>query len=98
LETATLEFTYRQTLERLAAALANEPSLTVLEQFNEAISVLPHLPFSVDLWQVQNFYFQLLSRQYAVEREAQRSGDETARRWITRFQDLGRLLGVKVPD
>jgi alpha-amylase/alpha-mannosidase (GH57 family) len=98
LETATLEFTYRQTLERLAAALANEPSLAVLEQFNEAISVLPHLPFSVDLWQVQNFYFQLLSRRYAVEREAQRRGDETARRWITRFQDLGRLLGVKVPD
>jgi hypothetical protein len=47
---------------------------------------------------VQNFYFQLLSRRYAVEREAQRRGDETARRWITRLQDLGRLLGVKVPD
>jgi alpha-amylase/alpha-mannosidase (GH57 family) len=98
LETAILEFTYRQTLERLAAALADDSSLASLEQFNDAVTVLPHLPFSVDLWQVQNFYFQLLTQHYLPHDEAQRRGDETARRWLSRFQALGRLLCVKVPD
>jgi alpha-amylase/alpha-mannosidase (GH57 family) len=97
LETAILEFTYRQTLERLAAALATEPSLASLEAFNDAVGVLPHLPFSVDLWQVQNFYFQLLTQHYPREKALARD-DKTARRWISRFQHLGRLLRVKVPD
>ena len=98
LETATLEFACRQSLERLAAGLAAEPSLAALEQLHEAMSVLQHLPFSVDLWQVQNFYFQLVQQPYSLHREAQRSGDETARRWIAGFQDLGRMLRVKVPE
>ncbi|MGH7795358.1 MAG: DUF3536 domain-containing protein [Candidatus Binatia bacterium] len=97
LDTATLEFVYRRSLERLAAALAAEPSLPALEQFHDAVSVLPHLPFSVDLWQVQNFYFQLITQNYPREKAHARN-DETARRWIARFQDLGRGLRVKVPE
>jgi alpha-amylase/alpha-mannosidase (GH57 family) len=96
LDTTTLEFAYRQLLERLAAALAAEPSLAALVQVHDAVSVLAHLPFSVDLWQVQNFYFQLLAQKYPREKARARI-DETARRWITRFHDLGRMLCVKVP-
>ncbi|HEX9788710.1 MAG TPA: glycoside hydrolase, partial [Candidatus Binatia bacterium] len=98
LETAALEFTYRQSLERLAAALAAEGSLSALERLQDAMHILPHLPFTVDLWQVQNFYFQLLTRHYPFQREAQRRGEETARRWIACFQDLGRMLRIKVPE
>ena len=106
LETATLEFACRQSLERLAARVAAEPSLAALEQLRDAMSVLRHLPFSVDLWQVQNFYFQLVTPLYPLHREARRSGDrearqsgdEIARRWIACFQDLGRMLHVKVPE
>ena len=94
LETAVLEFTCRQSLERLAAGLAAEPSLAALEQFHEAMSVLPHLPFTVDLWQVQNYYFQLLKQHYPPETAL----DESARRWIACFRDLGRMLRVKVPE
>ena len=97
LDTTTLEFVYRQLLERLAAALAAEPSLAALVQVHDAVSVLPHLPFSVDLWQVQNFYFQLLVQKYPREK-ARAHKDETARRWIARFHDLGRMLRVKVPE
>jgi hypothetical protein len=97
LDTTTLEFVYRQLLERLAAALAAEPSLAALVQVHDAVSVLPHLPFSVDLWQVQNFYFQLLAQKYPREKARARK-DETARRWIARFHDLGRMLRVKVPE
>ena len=97
LDTTTLEFVYRQSLERLAGALAAEPSLAALVQVHDAVSVLPHLPFSVDLWQVQNFYFQLLAQKYPREKARART-DETARLWIARFHDLGRMLRVKVPE
>jgi hypothetical protein len=98
LETTTLEFAYRQTLERLAAAVADDPSLLAIEQLHEAASVVAHLPFGVDLWQVQNLYFQWLTREYPLKRQAERAGDHTVRGWLTRFQELGRLLRVRVPE
>jgi alpha-amylase/alpha-mannosidase (GH57 family) len=96
LDNATLEFAYRQTLERAAAKLAAEPSLTVLQQLRDAADFLQHLPFAVNLWQVQNIFYQLLQKEYPVQRETQRSGNKTARRWIACFEDLGRILGIKI--
>ena len=97
LEAASLEFTYRETLERLAAKLVAEPSLASLKRLSDAITVLSHLPFSVDLWQVQNLYFQLLTQRFPREQPAAR-GDEAARRWLAHFKNLGHLLRIKIPD
>jgi hypothetical protein len=96
LDNATLEFAYRQTLERAAAKLAAEPSLTVLQQLRDAADFLQHLPFAVNLWQVQNIFYELLQQEYPVQRETQTSGNKTARRWIACFEDLGRILGIKI--
>ena len=97
LDSATLEFAYRQSLERLAETLSAEPSLTALEKFHEATAALQHLPFGVDLWKVQNLFYQLL-RQYGEQEKAAYAGDEMARRWIAYFRDLSHLLRVKMPD
>jgi hypothetical protein len=97
LDTESLEFAYHQSLERAAELFSAEPSLTNLEAFYEAASVLLHLPFYVDLWKVQNYFYELLQRQHARQLAAQRAGDETAQQWIARFQSLGQLLRVKVP-
>lgn len=97
LEAASLEFTYRETLERLAAELAEAPHLAFLERCLAATAVLPHLPFSVDLWQVQNVYFDLLARHYPRQKQRTAS-DPAARRWIALFRDFGRALHVKVSD
>ena len=97
LDSATLEFAFRQSLERLAEPLSTEPSLTALEKFHEAASALPKLPFGVDLWKVQNHFYQLL-RQYREQEKAAQRGDDAARRWIAYCHDLGHLLRVQVPD
>ena len=97
LESATLEFSCRGSLERLAAELAATPSLSALERLHDAMSVLPHLPFTVDLWQVQNFYFQLLKRRPSRRSEAAPADAESSPRWRALFEDLGRMLRVKVP-
>ena len=96
LDTVPLEFAYRRSLERAAAALAAQPSLAALQQFLDAANFLQHLPFNVNLWQVQNNFYELLKREYPGQRDGQERGDETARRWIACFEDLGRILGIKI--
>jgi alpha-amylase/alpha-mannosidase (GH57 family) len=96
LEEAILEFAYRRSLERLAMNFTAEPSPTMLRQFYEAVSLLSSLPFRVNLWKVQNIYYDCLKRIYPGKKKKQRLGDETARSWVGCFEDLGRLLGIKV--
>jgi alpha-amylase/alpha-mannosidase (GH57 family) len=98
LDAAMLEFAYRRSLESVAAAFANEPSLALLEKFAEAARVLAHLPFQVDLWRAQNLFYRVLQRRYPELQKATGDGDEIARRWIERFEPVCRLLRVKVPQ
>ena len=97
LDSSTLEFAYRGSLERLAEALVAETSLTALEQFHDAARMLQSLPFGVDLWKAQNLFYQLLPR-HREQHEAAQRGDETARSWIAHFHSLGRLLSVKIDE
>ena len=96
LDTASLEFPYRRSLERAAEAFASEPSLASLEKVAEAAGALTHLPFHVDLWRAQNLFYRLLQDRYPQQKSL-RANDESARRWIERFEDLCRLLRVNVP-
>ena len=97
LDTESLEFAYHQSLERAAGVFFAEPSLANLETLYEAATLLLHLPFYVDLWKVQNYFYELLQRQHPQQLVAQRAGDEAAQQWIARFQSLGELLRIKVP-
>jgi hypothetical protein len=67
------------------------------EPLYEAATLLLHLPFYVDLWKVQNYYYEVLQRQHPQQLVAQRAGDEAAQQWIERFQSLGELLRIKLP-
>jgi hypothetical protein len=96
LDSAMLEFAYRESLEHLADAFVAEPSLAALETLSQSANALPYLPFAVDLWKVQNLFYDVLQRHYPSQQRAQLQGDETIRRWITCFQSLGQLLRVKV--
>jgi alpha-amylase/alpha-mannosidase (GH57 family) len=96
LDAATLEFAFRRNLERMAGRLAADPSEARLAQLQTAASVLPALPFSVDLWRVQNTYYALLQELFPKMREAEARGDAVAKAWVESFSALGRQLGIKV--
>ena len=96
IDTTALEFAYRQSLERVVGVLTTQSSLAALEQLRDAASFLPELPFTTHLWKIQNIFYQLLKREYPHQREAEKRGDETARRWVACCEDLGRILGVQV--
>jgi hypothetical protein len=96
LDKATLEFAFRHNLERIAEQLVDDPTLDLVQQLDDATSLIRALPFSVDLWKVQNDYYRLLETVYPQMKQRKDLGDEFAQTWIDCFQTLGKKLGIKV--
>jgi hypothetical protein len=78
------------------ARLIEEPNEETLQILDRATALLSDLPFSVDLWKVQNGYFRILNNGYEKLQEHQERGDEGAQPWLDRFKSLGHKLAVKV--
>jgi hypothetical protein len=96
-DAVTLEFSLRQTIERLFARfVANPMEAGLLQRLEETIDLALSLPFTVRLWEAQNTYYGMM-RNYAgqVQERAER-GDSEARVWLEGFARLGEKLKVKV--
>ncbi|HXG31383.1 MAG TPA: DUF3536 domain-containing protein [Thermodesulfobacteriota bacterium] len=97
LDTDTLEYSLRGNIERMASGfLANPADLSLFEKLEAAINLLPSLPFTVNLWKVQNYYFEMLKSVYPRFREKAEDGDENAKIWVDRFHSLGDKLYIRV--
>jgi hypothetical protein len=96
LDTATLEFAYRQKLERLTERLIVDPTADSLQQLDSAASLIRALPFRVDLWKIQNSYYRLLESIYPDMQRKKDQGDRAAQAWMNTFKALGRKLAVKL--
>ena len=97
LDEETLEYALRRSLEQMVDRLAINPTdLEMLKKSDEAVGILPSLPFQVNLWKVQNIFYDLLQTVYPGWRERAHQGDEKARKWIRHFSILGERLSVRV--
>ena len=96
LDSATLEFAYRQNLQALTERFVSDPSDACLKLVTHAASLLDQLPFSVDLWKVQNGYCRVLKTVYPEMLNQCERGDQSAKAWIDCFKRLGDRLRVKV--
>jgi alpha-amylase/alpha-mannosidase (GH57 family) len=93
LDSATLEFAYRHHLERLAKKLGSSPTLAKLRQLNQTLSLIPLLPFWINLWKIQNSYYRLSKSFYPKLRTREPSDGGAA---LACFEELGVKLGVKL--
>jgi hypothetical protein len=93
-----LEFAYRQTLEALAENLVAQPTLESLRALKLAMNALESLPFSVNLWKVQNDYYKIFQIVYPTKLRAMKSGDNVSAEWIKIFAELGGRLHIKIPS
>jgi len=96
LDSATLEFAFRRNLERMAKRLVVHPTETELRQLNTAVDLIERLPFSVELWAIQNAYYRLMENVYPDMRRQKNLGSNTAVAWVESFEALGRKLRVRV--
>jgi alpha-amylase/alpha-mannosidase (GH57 family) len=97
LDSNTLEYTYRKNLERMAELFLNNPSdITLLKQVETAVNLLSALPFQVNLWKIQNCFYEIAQGVYSELQGKAGQGDEKAREWIEHFKTLGEKLYVRV--
>jgi alpha-amylase/alpha-mannosidase (GH57 family) len=92
-----LELTLRKNLGKwIAESGPLAEGTTALKNFVSAIRLLRTLPFTVNLYRIQNSYYDLLQNQYPKIKVSAEKGDSHAEAWIREFRDLGALLSVKV--
>jgi alpha-amylase/alpha-mannosidase (GH57 family) len=96
LDSPTLEFTYRKNLERIAETFARDPGLARLERLNRAAEALALLPFTVNLWKVQNYFYQTVKRCTGAEQELPDAGDRENAEWSRGLREAGEKLAVRV--
>lgn len=95
LDSTTLEFTLRQTIERLFFRFAKKPADTAaVERLQAVVELARSLPFEVVLWTPQNIWWDVRRTFFAENHAA--PGDQAAQAWAQRFQALGEKLGLRV--
>jgi alpha-amylase/alpha-mannosidase (GH57 family) len=65
----------------------------LLKKLEATLDLVAKLPFSVNLWHVQNLYYELAHDQLP---NAAQHGEEHGREWSAHFLSLGRKLGINV--
>ncbi len=98
LDEAGLGHATRQALERLITRFEVTPAdLELLQKLDRCTQLVRSLPFSVDLWTVQNVFYRL-NHDPEIGRRIRQTADEPSyRQWVESFRALGRALGVVTP-
>lgn len=89
-----LAYALEKNLARMMEVFSKKPqNLGLLKKLDATLELVAKLPFSVNLWQVQNLYYDLAHTELPRMQEL---GDTAAREWIQHFFSLGRRLWIKV--
>jgi hypothetical protein len=91
-----LAYDFKISLEGMMAAFAQAPEDTdKLQELVNAVALARSMPFTVDLWQTQNQYYEMLNSTRPAYQQKADSGDEAAKGWLAAFHDLGEQLHVR---
>jgi alpha-amylase/alpha-mannosidase (GH57 family) len=97
LDAVGLAFTLKNTLESLAERFRENPGEPGnLRQLEAAVDVANLLPFEVNLWKVQNIYYELGHTVYPEWRWRAERGEDEAHEWTGHFAALGEKLMVRL--
>jgi alpha-amylase/alpha-mannosidase (GH57 family) len=97
LDTVTLEFALRQTIERLFQRFLADPKKPgLLVRVDETVALVSQLPFPVRLWEAQNVYYSVMQNLAGQFSETANSADSEGSAWRDRFVALGEKLKIKV--
>ncbi len=94
---AGLEYALRKKVERLTHQFREDPdNLDNLKQLSTLVSLGNEMPFQLNLWIVQNAYYEMMRTILPERRWKADRGAEDANEWVTLFVELGRKLSVRV--
>jgi len=90
-------YDFKVNLEKMMAGLTADPeNADLLKNIHDAVSLAGSLPFPVDLWKVQNLYWDMLQRNYPGLKKKAGRNDRQAAVWVDLFTSLGKQLSIRV--
>lgn len=93
-----LAFTLQKSLERMACRFKEQPQeLALLEYVSTAVQIANHMPFHINLFHIQNCYYDLLQTFFLEQKKRAEQGDAAANTWVEQFIQLGTKLSMQVP-
>ncbi len=97
LDQVEIEFALRRKLEGMMDALARNPlDPSLLAGVHALIGLLPSLPLAVNLWHVQNVYFEMARTMYGETLSRAKAGEKGPAEWVERFRQIGQALSFNV--
>jgi len=97
LDVKGLSYALGNALESLMERLQESPrDAELLRRVEATVSLAGSTPFTVDLGQTQNRYYELLRTVFPDQSEKSGDGDAEAAEWVCRFRKLGERLAVRV--
>ena len=94
LDAAGLSYALSGRINSLMQAFAAMPEdLPTLQRMNEIFTIINSLPFALNLWKIQNLFYEL--KQSLYPRMLERH-DSESRLWLRQFAELGGKLGIAV--
>ena len=97
LDSEGLAYQFRRTIERTMSRFVSAPDdLPLLKLVNAAAGLARSLPLQIDLWRVQNLYYELIQTEYPALRHRALKGDPEADEGLAQFLSLGEHLSMRV--
>jgi alpha-amylase/alpha-mannosidase (GH57 family) len=97
LDSTTLEYTIRMTIERLMEQFAKEPGdPELLGRLVTTVGLARTLPFEVGLWTAQNLWYEMSRTSKEQFASRAQGGDDAAREWVDKFHTLGEKLAIRM--
>ena len=91
------EFAIRRRIETLMDELRKNPSgFSLLQRIERKLLFFPALPFEINLWHVQNVYYDLVKTTYKEFLLKAKAGDTDAAHWTEAFKQIGHKLFFNV--
>jgi hypothetical protein len=97
LDYAGLEYILRKNIETQTHKFHEDPdNLDTLKELALAVNLGREMPFKLNLWSVQNTYFEILHTILPEWRWKAEHGIASADEWVEHFVELGRNLSIRV--
>lgn len=91
------EFLVRCKIEKVINELYSSPSdFNILRKIEKQLHLFPLLPFKINLWQVQNVYYDIAKTTYTEFLLKAKSGDPDNVAWIELFKQVGQQLSFNI--
>ncbi len=97
LDNEGIGYAFKANLEKMMTTLMAEPEdIENMKKVTEAVTLARTLPFPVDLWRVQNLYWEMLQNVYPALKERANKNQELAITWVAVFKELGNQLSIRM--